>query len=404
MPELLLAVPAGVGILRRSESGAANVTPNFARSPVFRILCKKMAPAPILSVLSEMKIGIFLPNWLGDLVMATPALRALRRRFGRQARMIGIMRPNLGELLAGTDWLDQQWYFHPGSGRRELGNRSLLDRMRRERFDVVLMLTNSLRPALLAWLAGARERVGYVRSGRGPLLTGKVYPQRNGRRIAPAPMVDYYLALTEAVGCPAESPRLELALTDADRQAADVVWHNLGLRQDGRVVTLNSSGAYGSAKLWPPEHFAELARRIVDSADHDVLIVCGPAEREIGRDIVRRADRPRVFSLADQELGLPTSKGCIERSRLMVSTDSGPRHMGAALGKPVITLLGPTLPVWIDNPTVEGVNMQLDLDCSGCAKRTCPLGHHKCMQDLSAQSVYREVARLIEQNQSDRAA
>jgi len=260
-------------------------------------------------------------------------------------------------------------------------------------------LTNSFHTALLAWLGGANERIGYARDGRGLLLTRKLYPQRAGGRIVAAPMVDTYLALAAAVGCAPESPRLELATTEAEEHLADTVWHNLGLRTDGRLVALNCSGAYGAAKLWPVEHFAALARRIVDELDHDVLVVCGPQERDIARDIARRAARQRVFSLADQPVGLPLSKACLRRSRLTISTDSGPRHIAAALGRPVITLLGPTLPVWIENPTVRAVHLQLKLDCIGCGQRVCPLGHHRCMKDLSGDMVYDEVVRVLQQEE-----
>jgi len=345
-----------------------------------------------------MKIGIFLPNWLGDLVMATPTLRAVRGHFGGDAWVVGIMRPNLGELLEGTGWLDERWYFDPRARRRGLGHWSLVRRMRRERFDLVLILTNSLRPAVLAWLGGARERIGYVRSGRGPLLTGKVYPRRDRGRVAAGPMVDYYLAVAEAAGCGSRSRRLELAITEADREAAEAVWRQLGLRTDGRLIALNASGAYGAAKLWPLEHFGELARRVVDELDHDVLVVCGPGEGHVGRQIVGHADRTRVFALPERSLGLRTSKGCIERSRVMVSTDSGPRHLAAALGKPVITLFGPTLPIWVENPTVSSVNLQLDLDCIGCGRRVCRLGHHKCMRDLSVGAVYAKIVGLLGEN------
>jgi heptosyltransferase-2 len=395
-------------------------------------------------------IGIFLPNWLGDLVMATPTLRAICRHFhtgisgfgnfepgtagqgpgarsqgsgvrgqgsgvrGQEAafsiqhsafsiqhsRLVGIVRPHLTELLAGTDWLDEQWAFDPRANDPRLRRRALVGRMRRERFDLVVLLTNSLDTALLAWLGGAKRRVGYVRYGRGPLLTDRLYPPRVGRRVIPTPMVQSYLRLAEAVGCPPESPRLELATTEPEEQLAEQIWRRLGLRTDGRVIALNSSGAYGAAKLWPAERFAELARRVVDELDHDVLVICGPNERQTAHDIVRRAARPRVFSLAEQPLGLGTSKSCIRRSRLMVSTDSGPRHIAAAFGKRVITLLGPTLRTWIENPTVREVFVSVDLDCLGCGKRVCPLGHHRCMRDLSAETVYKEVVKLLEEEES----
>ncbi|MHC4176538.1 MAG: lipopolysaccharide heptosyltransferase II [Planctomycetota bacterium] len=349
-------------------------------------------------------IGIFLPNWLGDLVMATPALRALRGHFGRQSRIVGIVRPNLIELLAGTDWLDEQWAFDPRAEDPKVRRRALVRRMRPERFDLVILLTNSLDTALVAWRSGAKRRVGYVHYCRGPLLTDRLFKRRVKGRVVPSPMVETYLRLAETVGCPPESPRLELATTESEQRLAEQIWRRLGLRTDGRVIVLNSSGAYGAAKLWPADRFAELSRRVVDQLDHDVLVVCGPDERGTAREIVRRADRPRVFSLADQPLGLATSKACIQRSRLMVSTDSGPRHLAAAFGKPVITLLGPTRPAWIENPTVRAVFVSVYMDCLGCAKRVCPLGHHRCMRDLPPETVYAEVAKLLGEDHRVQAA
>ena len=351
-----------------------------------------------------MKIAVFLPNWLGDLAMATPTLRALRKHFGSDAEIVGIMRPYLADVLAGTDWLSEQWYFNPRAKDRELRGWSLIKRMRRHRFDMAVLLTNSMRTGLLAWLGGAKERIGYARYGRGPLLTGKLYPRRESGRIIESPVVDTYLALATAVGCPSESQELELATTEADRQSADGVWRDLDLREDGRVIALNSSGAYGGAKLWPVEHFGNLARHIVDRLDHDVLVMCGPKERDIARRVVELSESPRVFCMADQPIDLGTSKACLQRTCLMVSTDSGPRHMAAALGKPVVTMYGPILPDLSINPTQEAVNLVLDIDCIGCHKRVCPRGHHRCMQDLSVDRVFGEVAKLIEKQEQTKAA
>jgi heptosyltransferase II len=241
-----------------------------------------------------MRIALFLPNWLGDLAMATPTLRAMRRHFGPQARVVGILRPYLADVLTGAGWLDEQWFFDPRAKDRGLHSWAVARRMRAEKFDVAVLLTNSFRTAWVAWLGGAKQRIGYVRYGRGPMLTGKLYPRcrpplRGGarRRLVPAPMVETYLELARALGCPAESPRLELATLPADERSADAVFASLGLRGDGRVVALNSSGAYGGSKLWPVEYFGELARRIVGELDHDVLVTCGPKERDIAREVVR---------------------------------------------------------------------------------------------------------------------
>ena len=340
-----------------------------------------------------MRIAVFLPNWLGDLAMATPTLRALRRRFGAEAHIVGIMRPYLADVLKGTDWLDEQWFFNPHAKDRALHSWAVARRMRHEPFDMALLMTNSLRTAAVAWLGRARERIGYVRYGRGPLLTGKLYPRREGRHLVAEPMVFTYLALARAVGCEEESPRLELATVEADERSAEGIFKRLGVSRNVRPVAINSSGAYGGAKLWPVEYFGALARRIVEERDSDVLVVCGPKERDIAREIVRLSQSGRVFSMADQPMDLGTSKAVIRRCRMMVSTDSGPRHVAAALGLPVITLFGPMLPVWSENPTQEAVNLILDLDCIGCHKRVCPLGHHRCMRDLTVDTVFDAVAK-----------
>ena len=155
---------------------------------------------------------------------------------------------------------------------------------------------------------------------------------------------------------------------------------SLGLRRDGRVIAVNSTGAYGAAKLWPLAHSGALARLIAQRWTTTFLVLCGPQEGRHARTSSARPNFPRVFSLAEPAGRPAGDQGCLQRCRLLVSTDSGPRHIAAALGKPVVTLLGPTLPVWIENPTVFGVMVRLDMDCIGCGKRTCPLRHHRCMR------------------------
>jgi heptosyltransferase-2 len=351
-----------------------------------------------------MNIGIFLPNWLGDLVMATPMLRAVRRHFGKEARLIGIMRPYLADVLAGTNWFDEQWYFHPKAKQDSHRHWTLIHRMRRTHIDMALLLPNSLRTALLARLGGAKERIGYSRYGRGPLLTKKVELPRCHGRVGDGPMVDYYLKIAEAIGCPPESRRLELATLPEDERTADYVWSRLALRPDNRVVTLNSGSSNGAARFWPSEYFAALAQRIATELNYDCLVMCGPKERALAKEIVKLADHPRVFSMADQPLDLGTSKACIRRSQMMVSTDSGPRHVAAAFGKPVVTLRGPTLPIVSENPTVQAIDMRLELDCIGCQNRVCPLGHQKCMRDLKPDMVFNEVAKLLREQRSACAA
>ncbi len=353
---------------------------------------------------ASMRIAVFLPNWIGDVVMATPAIRALRRHFGPDAKLYGVMRPYVSHVLEGLDWFDEHIFYAPKSPDRELRSFRLIRRLRKLRLDSAVLMPNSLRTAVLALLAGAERRVGYVRYARGPLLTSGLQPPRQDGRLCKHPMVDYYLELAYAVGCPVESPKLELATTETDERVADHVFRRLGLHHDRPVVTFNCSGAFGAAKLWPPEYFASLARRLVTSLDHDVLVLCGPNEREIAAKIVGDANHPRVVSLADSPLSIGLSKACVKRSRLMVTTDSGPRHFAVAFDVPIVSLFGPTPAIWGENPTAHETALSVNLDCLGCHQRTCPLGHHRCMRDLSVETVFQAVAAGLSPQRKSTAA
>ena len=342
-----------------------------------------------------MKIGVFIPNWIGDAAMCTPTLRALRTHFGSQAKITGILRPYVADVLAGTHWLDEQIFYHPKS--RIAGERTwpVLQNLRAQRFDAIVLLTNSLRSGILAWASGAPVRVGYARYGRGQLLTHKLYHPRLGRGWLPTPAIDAYLQLAYALGCQPESPRLELATSPTDEAAADAVWKKWNLPHGSSVVVLNSGGAYGAAKLWPSEYFAELARRIVADPRLSVLVACGPAERSVAQQIVQLASHPRVVSLADEPISIGLSKACIRRSRLLVSTDSGPRFFAVAFDVPVVALFGPTHIDWSRTHDVREICLQHAVPCGPCAQRTCPLGHHDCMRLLSVERVYAAVERRL---------
>ena len=125
-----------------------------------------------------------------------------------------------------------------------------------------------------------------------------------------------------------------------------------------------------------------------------MLVLCGPGEQEMARQIARGADRPHVHSLADHPLSLGLTKACIKRAALLVTTDSGPRHIAAAFGRPVVTLFGPTHIAWTETYYARAVNLQKKVDCGPCQRRVCPLDH-RCMKLLSPQEVFQESVDLL---------
>lgn len=343
-----------------------------------------------------MRLGIFLPNWIGDVAMATPALRALRNHFGPSAHLVGIMRPYVAPVVEGSPWLDELLFYKKSLGFSELGWWRATARLRAAKLDQIVLLTNSTRTAMMARFSGACERIGMAREGRGWLLTRPIRQPIDPKSGLPIAAIDAYLHLSAALGCPPESPRLELATTEADERAADAVWQRLELPAGDQVVVLNSGSALGDAKVWPAEYFAELARRIASQCDVAVLVNCGPKEREVARSIVEQADHPRVVSLAGEPaLPVGLTKACVRRARMLVSTDSGPRFFAIAFGKPVVTLFGPTDPRMTEPYYAAETPLALSLDCQPCMKRTCPLVHHRCMRDLSVDMVYRAVEQRL---------
>jgi len=346
-----------------------------------------------------MKIAIYCPNWVGDLVMATPTLRAMRTQFPR-AEIVAVLRPYVADVLTGTGLVDRMLLHQPRGGEPSQRGWNFLSRLRREQFDLALLLPNSWRSAWLAWASGAQRRVGFNRNGRGWMLTDSLQPKP---RTVPHPVLDEYLRLAGALGCKKLSRRMVLATTEADEAQLDAYWKKQGVTPE-RVVCFNTGGAFGAAKDWPLESFVELARIVARRFERHVLVLCGPSERDRAREIARLANHPAVTSLAEEPLSLGLTKAAVRRAELLVTTDSGPRHFAAAFGVPVVTIFGPTHQAWSETYFAKNLPVQLDLECGPCQQRVCPLGHHHCMTQLSVERVLRAVTYQLTRHATPIAA
>ena len=349
-----------------------------------------------------MKLAVFLPNWIGDAVMATPALRSIRGQFPT-SEIVGIMRPSVADVLAGTGLFDRNLFYNPRGTDRSQRGLAFVQTLRTERFDTALLLPNSLRTGALAWLSGAKRRIGFARDLRGWLLTERVVPK--SKRI-PHPILEEYRRLAEQLGCTNVGRQMELAVQPSDQALLEKFWNGRWIMQEGQwklvsdsnpanFVCFNTGGAFGAAKNWPREYFAELAQRIVHQLGKSVLVVCGPAERDDARWIAAQANHPTVVSFADERLGIGLTKAAIRAADLLVTTDSGPRHFAASFGTPVVTLFGPTHIAWSETNYDRGEHLQKKLDCGPCQQRACPLLHHRCLRELSVETVFDAVQRQI---------
>lgn len=342
--------------------------------------------------LNPSKILIVAANWLGDAVMATPAILALRRKFP-DAHITAVARPYVVEVLEGLDCLDDL------RGLEGLRNRAGLvgllrdaRRLRPERFEMAVIFPNSFRTALFAYIAGAPRRVGYSRECRGFLLTDSLRPVKSGREYTPRPMVDYYLELVGLLGAPTDDRRMRLAVTPREREAAEALLGRFEVRGDARIALVSPGAAFGSAKCWPPENFAAVADALVERG-FEVLVVTGPKEGEIGERIGAAAGADlKPFWRARVPLGM--LKALVARSSVMITNDSGPRHFAAALGVPVVTIMGPTDPRWSDTGYEREALLRKDVECGPCMLRTCPLDH-SCMRLVTPEEVAAAVDRLV---------
>jgi lipopolysaccharide heptosyltransferase II len=356
-----------------------------------------------------MKIAIFCPNWVGDLVMATPALRAVRRQFPH-AEIVAVLRPYVADVLDGLDVVDRRllhaprlkslWRKMPADASRGL---RFAARLRRENFDLALLMANTFRSAFWAWVSGAKHRVGFDLYQRGWLLTDAVPPPPPD---IPQPVIDNYLELAARIGCQTLDRTTELAVRLADEERLRGFWgkHVTGDDADRGIVCLSPGGAFGSAKHWPEERFAELAIRIAGELGKRVLVLCGPAERESARRIARIANHPAVLSLADESLSIGLTKAAVRSAELLVTTDSGPRHFAAPFRVPVITLFGPTHIAWSETYYDLARHLQIPVDCGPCQERACPLLHHRCMKDLRVRQVFATAAELLNDGRTNRRA
>ena len=345
------------------------------------------------------RIFVRAPNWVGDLVMATAAFERLRAGFPNARIAVGL-RPYLRPLLNGSPWFDEVLDTPKAHGLTEAVRQAKM--LRERRFELAVVLPNSLETALVPFMAGIPVRLGY-RQGRPGLLNrglraagGRWPPWRRwGPRREPEPMPRYYARLLDLLGLEPGRDRGVLHTTEEETAGIDRWLAARSLCQPGRRLVLLTPGAsYGASKLWLPERFAELARRLAVRGDLDVVVLAGPAEVELAEKIAADAGEG-VIAATKPVLPLDELKALVARASLLVTTDTGPRHIAVALGCPVVCLIGPTDPRYTDYALDRSVVIRKPLDCAPCQRKVCPLGHHRCMTDIQVDEVETAAMQLL---------
>ncbi len=353
------------------------------------------------SRLTAQRILVRGPNWIGDAVMSEPALAALRELFPA-AEITLLVKPTIAELLRSHPALHRILvYEDPGRHARITGKWTLAGTLRRSRFDLAILFQNAFEAALLTFLAGIPRRYGYATDGRSFLLSDPIaVPERT----TIGHQVQYYLDLLRPLGSerPAGSPRL--FLSDEEEQAVDRRLAEVGVAESDLLVGLNPGSTYGGAKRWLPERFAETADRLIrEQGAHSgrqvrVVIVGARGEEALGRAI---ADRMQIKPV--QLSGRTTIKelmAVIKRCDLFLTNDTGPMHIAASFGVPVVALFGPT-----DSRTTSPFGsghtiVRHSVECAPCLLRECPIDH-RCMTRISVDDVYDAAVKQLESQKSE---
>jgi heptosyltransferase-2 len=343
------------------------------------------------------RVVVIAPNWLGDAVMALPAIADVRRHFAG-AQLAIAARPAVAPMFSMVEGVDELVTLPGGGGLKALsGWRSDAAALQAGGFDVAVLLPNSYATALIARNAAIPERWGYATDWRGRMLTrAMAKPSASAKATADKGVMhqaEYYQALTTALGMTA-GPAFAEVRPNPDRTRELLI--DIGLDPDDRFVVFAPGAAYGRAKQWLPERFAELAELIINDRGWSVVMVGSNADRAACEEIQARlpATGTRINRLIDVSgrTDLQTLAGLLARSHAVVSNDSGAMHLAGAVGARVIAIFGATnehrtSPLRSSSAAPEPSIVTHDVFCRPCMLRECPIDH-RCMRGITATAVF----------------
>jgi heptosyltransferase-2 len=338
-------------------------------------------------------------NWLGDAVMTTPAMQRLRGSFP-DAHIALLATPLTAGLFQESPLVNEIITYR----RREDGLKAFFDtvrQLRQQQFDVALLFQNAFEAALLARLGNAGLRIGFAEQGRGILLTHRLH---RGEQHRNRHQVEDYLDIVaecERVCLGKEfkpttpKPLPSLFANATQRQVAREKLQQFGIADRQPLIALNTGATNSRAKCWPSDRFAELSDRLNEELNAQIVLIGGAAEAEYAEAVANQTKRTGAINLAGQT-SMNELIGLLAQCNLLVSNDTGPAHVAAALGTPTLTLFGPTNE-FETSPT--GWRAELiradNIECARCMHRDCPIDH-RCMTRIAANDVLARARKLLQ--------
>jgi heptosyltransferase II len=331
------------------------------------------------------------PNWIGDAVMAQPLLARLKEQ--HPDRPIDVLAPPavapVWRAVAEVDTVLETPFRHKALQLKERWRYARL--LRARGYADAYVLPNTIKYALIPWLAGIPRRVGYKGEMRYGLINVMHHDDKPAR-----PMMPFYAALAQDASLPAPGdvarPRLAVP---AERVQEACTRH--GIDRSRKLVVYAPGAEFGPAKRWPPRHFGELAREIVaQDPQAQIALLGSPKDRETCEEVVAAAGHAAssMLNLAGSTK-LDEAAALIAQADAVVTNDSGLMHIASGLNRPLVALYGPTDPRHTPPSSEFAKWIWLHIDCAPCQQRQCPLGHHNCMEKLGADMAWRELRPML---------
>ncbi len=339
------------------------------------------------------EILVWLPSPMGDAVLCTPALRAIRRHF-KSSRISFFANEVVRKVLSPSRFNDIWIQQHDKNIFK------IVKTLKEHNFTHAVLFKNSFSSALAVSLAGIPVRVGYAREGRGFLLTDKLYPPKSSAaKFKPFSMVDYYLAIPSLLGADITDKGIELLIDPQEDKKLRARFPEIA-ESKGPIIVLVPGGAFGLSKHWLSERFAQTADWLISNYKATVFVSVSPnpVEKQIAEEICG-SSKFELVNLAERPVTLGELKSLFAAADLVISNDTGPRHIAISLRRKIISLFGPNNPAWTETGYENEIKIIGDAPCAPCDKPTCKKSEHLCMQAITVEMVCDAAKKLLETGQ-----
>jgi heptosyltransferase II len=325
------------------------------------------------------KTIVYLPNWLGDMVMAVPFLHSLRQATNGDLWALG--KSSAMHLYNGLGLFNR---FIPQDDKDVIGFLDRVSNVKNMKFARSVILPHSFRSALLFFLASVDERIGYARNRRGFMLTEKVEEEK---RVIDS-TVEHYLRILDKLRIERSIETPILKVTDHEEQRFDEKYLNIF----GDYVVFIVGAQYGPAKRWPDTYFSTLADMITSTFPVKILMLPGKGEEKVVEEVLKNVKNvDRVFS---ESMGITDLKVCLSRASAVVSNDTGPRHISSALSVPTVVIMGPMDERYTCYPNGFTHTVSKDVPCRPCNMRRCDK-EHECLRGIEPSTVMATVKEVL---------